>query len=163
MVWCDWPANLSRYSIVNHEMQTASMRANFGLSMGSSLMFLAYQTNKISTLEQNIGVCHRSFKPHGPKIKVCMYVWLLTPQKMQNNAGVSGFSSQRHTYDTYTTWLWNIWKVGLGPRLLGMEIPIPLRLFCGMAWHTTVVARWRVETKESLKKTFREYTWGHCR
>ena len=36
------PANLSRYSMVNQEMQTASIRANFGLSMGSSLMLRAW-------------------------------------------------------------------------------------------------------------------------
>ena len=36
------PANLSRYSMVNQEMQTASMRASFGLSIGSSLMFRAW-------------------------------------------------------------------------------------------------------------------------
>ena len=29
------PANLSKYSIVNHEIQMASMRASFGLSMAS--------------------------------------------------------------------------------------------------------------------------------
>jgi hypothetical protein len=29
------PANLSKYSMVNQEMQMASMRANFGLSMAS--------------------------------------------------------------------------------------------------------------------------------
>ena len=36
------PANLSRYSMVNQEMQTASIRANFGLSMGSSSMLRAW-------------------------------------------------------------------------------------------------------------------------
>ena len=36
------PANLSKYSIVNHEMQTASMRASLGLSMGSPSIFLCW-------------------------------------------------------------------------------------------------------------------------
>ena len=31
------PANRSKYSMVNHEMQTASIRASFGLSIDSSI------------------------------------------------------------------------------------------------------------------------------
>ena len=31
------PANRSKYSMVNHEMQTASIRASFGLSIDSSM------------------------------------------------------------------------------------------------------------------------------
>ena len=33
------PANLNKYSMVNHDIQMASMRASFGLSMGSPSAF----------------------------------------------------------------------------------------------------------------------------
>jgi hypothetical protein len=36
------PANLSKYSMVNHEMHTASMSASLGLSMDSSSAFLCW-------------------------------------------------------------------------------------------------------------------------